>query len=68
MGHPRLLLIHFRLFKQALQFFQQIYVKKCPSSIWCRDSDPQPLERESLLITTRPALPPHSIVTSCWAF
>ena len=46
------------LFKQtSLQFFQQMYVKKCPSSIWYRDSNPQPLERDSLPITTRPVLP-----------
>ena len=49
----------FGLFKQtSLQFLQQIYVKKCPSSIWCRDSNPRPLERESLPITTRLGLPP----------
>ena len=46
------------LFKQtSLQFFQQMYVKKCPSSIWYRDSNPQPLERDSLPITTRPVFP-----------
>ena len=45
-------------FKQTLQFLQQIYVKKCPSSILCRDSNPQPSERESLPITTRPGLLP----------
>ena len=33
--------------------------EKCPSSIWCRDSNPQPLERESLPIITRPGLPPY---------
>ena len=48
----------FGLFKQTIQFLQQIYVKKCPSSIWCRDSNPRPLERESLPIATRPGLPP----------
>ena len=30
---------------------------KCPSSIWCRDLNSQPLEHESP-ITTRPGLPP----------
>ena len=46
----------FGLFKQtSLQYLQQIYVKKCPSSIWCQDSNPQPLERESLPITTIPS-------------
>ena len=52
----------FGLFKQtSLQFLQQIYVKKCPSSIWCRDSNPQPSERESLPITTRPGFTPNQI-------
>ena len=30
----------------------------CPSSIWCRDSNSQPLDNESPLITTRQGLPP----------
>ena len=30
------------------------YVKKCPSSIRCWDSNSRPLEHESLPITTRP--------------
>ena len=34
----------------------QYNVKKCPSSSQCWDSNPQPLERESPLITTRPGL------------
>ena len=39
-------------FKQtSLQILQQIYVKKCSSSIWCRDMNPRPLEREYLAIT-----------------
>ena len=48
----------FVLFKQILQFLQQMYVKKCPSRIRYWDSNPLPLERESLPITTRPGLPP----------
>ena len=28
------------------------------SSIWCWDSNPQPLEHESSPVTTRPGLPP----------
>ena len=51
----------FGLFKQTLQFLQQKYVKKCPSSKRCRDSNPQPLEFESLPITTKPGLPPRRI-------
>ena len=50
--------VYFRLFKQALQFLQQINVKQCPSSIRHWDSNPQPLEIESPPITTRPGLPP----------
>ena len=34
MGHPLTLLLYFCLFKQALQFLQQIKVKNCPSSIF----------------------------------
>ena len=33
-------------------------VKKCPSSLRCWDLNPQPLERESLPITTIPGLEP----------
>ena len=32
-----------------------------PSSIWCRDSNPQPLEREAPPITTRLGLPPSQL-------
>ena len=49
----------FGLIKQILQFLQQIYVKKPPSSIWCWDSNPRPLECESLPITTRPEISPN---------
>ena len=50
----------FDLFKQtSLQFLQQIYQKKCPSTIWCRNLNPQPLEHESPPITARPGLPPN---------
>ena len=33
-------------------------MKRCPSSIRCRDLNPRPSECESLPITTRPGLPP----------
>ena len=64
MGLPRpLLSFIFGLFKQtSLKLFQQIYVKKCPSSIRCWDSNLQPLEHESPPITTRPGLPPYGAV------
>ena len=48
----------FGLFKQTIQFLQQIYVNKCPSNIRYQESIPRPTERESLPITTRPGLPP----------
>ena len=35
-----------------------MYVKKCPSSIWCWDLNPQPLEHESPPMSTRPGFPP----------
>ena len=53
------------------KFLQQIYVKKCPSSIWWRDLNPRSLERESPPITTRPGLPPNMssfIYRSCRFF
>ena len=58
MGHPRPLFHLFSSFKQTLQFLQQINMKKCPSSIWCQDQNPRPLEYESPPIITRPGLPP----------
>ena len=59
MGHPRpLFRFYFRLFKQILQFLQQINVKKvhpvCSSGI-CNS---QTSEYESTHITTRAGLPP----------
>ena len=57
--HRPLLLFIFGLFKQtSLQILPQINVKKCPSSILCRDSNPRPLEHEGPLIATSPGLPP----------
>ena len=39
------------------QILQQIPIwEKCPSSIRCRDSNPQPSEHESPPITTRPGI------------
>ena len=52
-ANPSLFLIYFRLFKHTLLFLQQINVKKYPSSIWCWDSNSEPLEHKSLPITTR---------------
>ena len=66
---PGLFFVYFCLFKQTITFSQQINVKKCPSSIWPWDSNPQPLEHESPPITTRPGLPPvQRIIISSWIF
>ena len=56
---PSTFYVYFCLFKQALQFLQQIYVKKRPSSIRCWYSNAQPSEHESAPITTRPGLLPQ---------
>ena len=55
-AYPGLFFIYSRPFKHTLQFLQQINVKKYLSSIRYRDSNPRPLGRESLPITTRPGL------------
>ena len=49
----------YRLFKQPLQFLQQIYVKK---SIQYTPLGFKPLEHESPPLTTRAVLPPNSII------
>ena len=49
----------FLSFQTQIEIFQQINVKKCPSSKWCKDSNSQPLEHESPPITTRQGLPPN---------
>ena len=48
----------FGLFRQTLQIFTTNVCEKCPCSIWHRDSNPRPQERESPPLTTRPGLPP----------
>ena len=50
--------VYFGLFKQTLQFLQQINMKNCPSSIRYLDSSSQRLECQSPPITTRSGLPP----------
>ena len=51
--------IIFSLFKQTIQFLQQINVKnvKMSTSIQRSDSNPQPFKHESSPITTSPGLP-----------
>ena len=59
MGKPWPLFHLFSVFSNKhYKFFTTNICEKCPSSIWCRDSNPRPLESESPPITTRPGLPP----------
>ena len=57
----------FGLFKQTIQFLQQINVIKCPSSIQRWDLNPQPFEHDSSPINTRPGLPPLGKI-AWWQF
>ena len=47
----------FSIFSNKQYNFTTNICEKCPCSIRCRDSNPQPSEHESLPITTRPGLP-----------
>ena len=49
---PASFIIYFRSFQTNITIFTTIYVKQFPSSIRCRDSNPQQLGRESSPITT----------------
>ena len=53
MGQPRPPFRLFSVFSNKHQY--NLYNK--PTRIWCRDSNPQPLDFESSPITTRPGLP-----------
>ena len=57
-ANPGLFFVYFRSFQTNITIFTTNICEKCPSSIWCRDSNPRPLEHKSLPITTRPGLPP----------
>ena len=48
------------VFKKHITILTTNKCKKCPSSIWCRDSNSRPLEHESAPITTRPGFPPKN--------
>ena len=62
MGQPRPLIHLFSSFQTNItNFTTNMYVKKCPSSIRCWDSNSRPLEHEPPPITTRPGLPPVKI-------
>ena len=56
---PGLFFVYFRSFQTNFTIFTTNKCEKCPSSIRRRESNPQPLERESLPITTR-WLPPSA--------
>ena len=57
MGQLRPLFRLFSVFPNKQDNFYNKFVKKCPSSIRCRDLNPRPSGRESLPITTRPDYP-----------
>ena len=57
-GYPRPLFRLFSSFQTNITNLTTDISEKCPSSIWCRDSNPQPSEQESPPLTTRPGLPP----------
>ena len=60
LGHPRPLFPFIFVFFNNKHFnFKTNKCKKCPSSIWCWDSNPQRSEHQPLPITTRPGLPPN---------
>ena len=54
MGQPRPLCHLFLVFSNKHYYFTTNICKKCPSSIWFRDSNPRLSERESIPITTGP--------------
>ena len=60
MGQSRPLFVYFQSFQTNNTIFTTNQCEKmsCPSSIWHRDLNPQPSERESPPITTRPGLQP----------
>ena len=55
---PGLYSVYFWYCSSNQSIFTINYFEKCAFSIWCWDSNAQPLERESPPITARPGLPP----------
>ena len=53
------LFFHILVFSTHFELLQQINVKKCPSNMGRRDSNPRPLKHELSPITTRPGLLPY---------
>ena len=63
--HPRPLFNLFSSFQtQITNFTTNGYVNKCPSSIWCWDSNSQPLEHEFPPVTTKPG---NNLVFRQWS-
>ena len=56
--------VYFVISNKRYNFYNK-YVKKCPSSMCCWDSNTQPSEHESLPITTCPGLSLVIIVIDC---
>ena len=52
---PASFFVYFRFFQTNNTILQQINVKKCPSSLWRWDLNPQSLEHESSHMTTSPS-------------
>ena len=50
MDHPRPLFHLFSSFQTNITTFTTNKCQKCPSSLWCWDSNPQPSEHESLVM------------------
>ena len=66
MDQPRSPFVYFRSFQtNIITIFTTDQCEKmsCPSSIWCRDLNPQPSEREPPPITTRP----HFLAQLIWS-
>ena len=63
-----LFLFYFRSFQTNNTIFPTNQCEKYPSRIWCRDSNPQPLEHESSPITIRPGLPPSKSIFLSFKF
>ena len=51
--------VYISLFKQTIQIFDNQCEKSFPSSIWCREPNPRPLEHKSSPMTTRPRSRPR---------
>ena len=67
LANPSLFFHLFSSLQTHITIFTANKCEKCPSRIWCRDSNLRPLEHESPPITTRPGLPPfHNLMLPYW--